>query len=43
MISDERNASFYATYGGYTLHVTATIESYDPNSGLIREMVIRPA
>lgn len=42
-ILDERNATFYANYGDYILHVIATIESYDPASGLVQELVLRPA
>ena len=43
MIVDERTVNYYASYGGPIVHVIATIESYDPKSGLIKEMVIRPA
>lgn len=43
MIVDERTVNYYANYGGPLVHVVANIESYDPKSGLIREMVIRPA
>ena len=43
MIVDERTVNYYASYGGPIVHVVANIESYDPKSGLIREMVIRPA
>lgn len=43
MIVDERTVNFYASYGGLIVHVVANIESYDPKSGLIKEMVIRPA
>ena len=42
-IVDERTVNYYASYGGPIVHVIATIESYDPKSGLIKEMVIRPA
>ena len=42
-IVDERTVNFYATYGGVILHAVATIESYDHKTGLIQEMVIRPA
>lgn len=43
MIEDERTANFYASYGGPIVHVMVTIENYDPKTGLIKEMVIRPA
>ena len=43
MIVDERTVNFYANYGGPIVHVVANIESYDPKSGHIKEMVIRPA
>lgn len=43
VITDERSANFYISYGGPIIHAQATIESYDPNTGLIAEMVIRPA
>ena len=42
-IVDERTVNFYVTYGGVILHAVATIESYDHKTGLIQEMVIRPA
>lgn len=42
-IENERTANLYISYGGIVIHATATIEQYDPKSGLIREMVIRPA
>ena len=35
--------NLYINYGGQINHALATIESYDPVSGLIRELVIRPA
>ena len=43
LIDSERTTNFYISYGGTIIHATATIEAYDPKSGLIREMVIRPA
>lgn len=43
VITNERSANFYINYGGPVIHAQATIESYDPNTGLISEMVIRPA
>ena len=43
MIVDERTVNYYANYGGPLVHVVANIESYDPKTGLIKEMVIRPA
>ena len=42
-IVDERTVNYYASYGGPLIHVIASIESYDPQSGFIKEMVIRPA
>lgn len=42
-IVDERTVNLYINYGGQVNHALATIESYDPVSGLIRELVIRPA
>lgn len=42
-IVDERTANFYASYGGGILHAVATIEAYDKKTGLIKELVIRPA
>lgn len=42
-IVNERTLNFYGNYGGVIIHAVATIESYDPDSGLISEMVIRPA
>lgn len=42
-IVDERTVNLYISYGGAMNHAVATIESYDPKSGLIKEMVIRPA
>lgn len=42
-IVDERTVNLYISYGGQINHALATIESYDPHSGLIRELVIRPA
>ena len=42
-IVNERVVDFYANYGGTVIHAVAAIESYDPESGLINEMVIRPA
>ncbi len=42
-IDSERTTNFYISYGGTILHATATIEAYDAKTGLIREMVIRPA
>ena len=42
-IVNERTLNFYGRYGGVIIHALATIESYDPESGLISEMVIRPA
>lgn len=43
MIENESTVNYYANYGGPVVHVVATIESHDPETGLIREMVIRPA
>lgn len=43
VIVDERTVNFYCNYGGIIIHAVASIEAYDPKSGLIREMVIRPA
>lgn len=43
LIVDERTLNFYCNYGGVVIHAVASIESYDPRSGLIKEMVIRPA
>ena len=42
-IVDERTVNFYISYGGPINHAVATIESYDEHSGLIKELVIRPA
>ena len=43
VIVDERTVNFYTNYGGAIVHVLATVESYDPETNLISEMVIRPA
>lgn len=43
VIMDERTLNFYGTYNGVIIHAVATIESYDRETGLIKEMVIRPA
>ncbi len=43
VIVDERTLNFYGYYGGVVLHAVASIEAYDQQSGLISEMVIRPA
>ena len=43
LITDERTLNFYGRYSGVIIHGQATIESYDPETGLIKEMVIRPA
>lgn len=43
VIVDERTVNFYVSYNGTIIHAVASIEAYDPKSGLIREMVIRPA
>lgn len=44
IIVNDHSANFYTIYeGGAMVHVLATIESYDPTTGLIKEMVIRPA
>lgn len=43
MIVDDRTVNLYMSYAGAIVHCKATIESYDPSSGLIKEMVIRPA
>jgi hypothetical protein len=43
VIVDERTVNFYVNYGGAIVHALASIEAYDPKSGLIKEMVIRPA
>ena len=42
-IQDERTINLYISYGGQVNHALATIESWEPESGLIRELVIRPA
>ncbi len=42
-IVDERTVNYYANYGGPLVHVVANIDAYDPQTGLIKEMVIRPA
>ncbi|MEF9972165.1 MAG: hypothetical protein RRY47_04380 [Oscillospiraceae bacterium] len=42
-IMDERTVNLYINYGGSVNHAIANIESYDPQTGLIKEMVIRPA
>ena len=42
-IIDERTLDFYGNYGGALIHAIATIETYDTETGLINEMVIRPA
>ena len=39
----ERTVNFYINYGGIINHAVANIESYDSSTGLIKEMVIRPA
>lgn len=43
VIVDERTVNYYCSYGGVVIHAVASIEAYDSKSGLIREMVIRPA
>lgn len=43
VIVDERTVNFYCNYGGIIIHAQATIEAYDAKTGLIKEMVIRPA
>lgn len=43
VIVDERTVNYYCIYGGVIIHAVATIESYDPKTGLIKELVIRPA
>lgn len=43
VIVDERTVNLYINYGGIIHHAVASIEAYDPKSGLISEMVIRPA
>lgn len=42
-IVDERTVNFYASYGGAILHAVASIEAYDKKTGLIKELIIRPA
>lgn len=42
-IVDERTVNFYASYGGAILHAVASIEAYDKKTGLIKELMIRPA
>ena len=42
-IMDERSVNFYGVYNGSIIHALATIEAYDPKTGLIREMIVRPA
>ena len=42
-IKSERIVDFYENFGGVIIHAVATIEGYDKYSGLINEMVIRPA
>ena len=42
-IVDERTVNFYISYGGIINHAVANIESYDSTTGLIKELVIRPA
>ncbi len=42
-IVDERTVNFYASYSGGILHAVASIEAYDKKTGLIKELVIRPA
>ncbi len=43
VIQDERNVNLYISYGGIIIHAVATILNYDPQNGLIQELVIRPA
>lgn len=42
-IQDERTINLYISYGGQVNHALATVESWEPETGLIRELVIRPA
>ena len=42
-IENERTLNFYCSFRGVVIHAVATIELYDYQSGLIKEMVIRPA
>lgn len=43
LITNERTVNYFCSYGGTIIHVQATIELYDQESGLIKEMIIRPA
>ena len=43
LIINERTVDFYENISGVIIHAVASIESYDMYSGLINEMVIRPA
>jgi hypothetical protein len=43
VIQDERNVNLYISYGGTIVHAAVTILNYDPQNGLIQELVIRPA
>ncbi len=42
-IENERNINFYSSYAGVIVHAIASIETYDAETGRIKEMVIRPA
>lgn len=42
-IIDERTLDFYGNYGGALVQGVATIETFDPETGLITDLVIRPA
>lgn len=43
LIVDERTVNFYCSYGGVVIHAVASILTYDSKTGLIKELVIRPA
>ena len=43
VIQSERTVNYFCSYGGVIIHVQATIELYDQKTGLIKEMIIRPA
>lgn len=43
VIVNERTVNYFCSYGGVIIHVQATIELYDQKTGLIKEMIIRPA
>ncbi len=42
-VLDDGSVDFYANYRGVIIHAIATVESANEETGLIEELVIRPA